>query len=263
MKKINFILLLSLAAVLLIIPSCNDDNDGKEGDTSAINIRFRALLDGEPYVMNDRFTYGDWEMSVSALRFYISDLVLTQGNLEVELREIDWVDFAATNLSASGADAGWTTLSQGIPVGNYDGIKFGIGVSSDLNAEDPTTYASGHPLRNTDDYWADWGSYIFNKIEGRYDNDDNPDLESAFNYHIGGDPFYRVKLFGDLDITIAEGQTPEMVIHLEIRDIMKAADAGLLDLPNVGNNGNVHTMPSQTSIAGTLADNWQAAFTLE
>lgn len=244
-----------------MFPSCDPEPDGGMGNVSSVDIRFRALLNGQPLQMNERFTYNGKDMTISNLKFYLSDLVLVKGTLEAEVKEIDLIDFTSSNISAAGADNGITVTGASIPVDTYDGLKFGIGVPSDLNDELPTDFSSSHPLNNDSEYWVNWNSYIFHKIEGRYDNDSDPaDLEESFVFHVGIDEQFRDKVFSNLEIMIEEGQTTEVVVDLEILDLMKEADGSAFDIPSIG---NIHTSAGgDAGYPALIADNWVKAFSL-
>jgi len=51
----------------------------------------------------------------------------------------------------------------------------------------PADYATTHPLGNTAEYWVDWNSYIFAKIEGKTDTmpDSIERFDGSFVFHVG------------------------------------------------------------------------------
>lgn len=242
---------------VFLFSSCDTDT-GNTGITSTVEIRFRALADGEPYQTNERIMYNGKEISISKLRFFISDLVLLKGALEAEVAELDFVDYTANNITAAAADDGVLLFNTAVPIDTYDGIKFGIGVPSDLNAQTPSDFSPSHPL--SIEHWSSWDSYIFHKIEGRYDNDADPTtLEDGFIYHIGLDQYFREKVFNNLEIHVREGETTEIVIDLEIMDLLMNADGSPFDFEAIG---PIHSEENNGEYTNLIANNWVAAFSL-
>ncbi len=251
---------LLLASITLLSTSCEKEPDGDVVESSNIEVRFRALIDGQPMVLNERYDYNGKDFTISSLKFYISDLVLVKGALEANVKEIDFVDFGTSNTTAQGAADGVVVGGASIPLGTYDGLKFGLGVPSDLNNEDPTDFSSNHPLGADSEYWLAWDSYIFHKVEGRYDGDNNAnDLESSYVYHVGLDENFREKTFSNLEIEIAEDNTAQVVIDIEVRDLMREANGNAFDFEAVG---NIHSATGDGSYPGLIADNWVNAFSL-
>jgi hypothetical protein len=74
-----------------------------------------------------------------------------------------------------------------IPVGQYTGIRFNIGLDSMVNHGDPSQYGPSHPLNpNVNRLHWDWtGGYIFTALEGTYKHPGHP--ESVFLYHMALD----------------------------------------------------------------------------
>ena len=244
-------------ACLFVVSSCKEDLGG-DGIVSTVDVRFRALMNGQPLQMNERYMYNGKEISFTNLRFFLSDLVLVKGTLEAGSQEIDLVNFTTNNTSPTAADNGITISNASIPSGTYDGLKFGIGVPSDLNAQSPADFSANHPLSN--DYWDTWNSYIFHKIEGRYDGDANPaDLESSFVYHIGLDQYFREKTFSNLDIVVRENESTAIVIDIELMDILKNEDGSPFNFAAIG---NIHSEESLGTYTNLIANNWLGAFSL-
>lgn len=242
---------------LFMVSSC-DDPTGDQGGVSAVNITFKALIGGEPLIMNQDYMYNGKNMRISNLRFFVSDLALVKENLEVSVKDIDLVNFAETNIDLEGAETGISIRNQTIPTDTYDGIKFGIGVPSDLNAQSPIDFSQNHPLSG--EYWSNWNSYIFHKIEGRYDDDNDPsDLEEGFVYHIGFDEYFRERAFGNLEIELREEDATEIVIEIELLDLLKDADGLPLVFSEIG---DIHSEESNGDYTNLLASNWMNSFSL-
>ncbi len=236
------------------------DEDFVKGDSSQIEIYFKATYNGAPLVMNDRYFYDGKELIFTKLQFYMSNLILKNGDKEVDLDEIELIDFTSTNTSPANASIGFRVVSGAIPVGSYDGLSFGIGVPSDYNSEKPTEFSSTHPLGQSSEYWDAWNSYIFSKIEGKYDEDgDGQDLETSIFYHIGMNEMFRTKTEIDLNIDVIKEEVTVIHVELEVVDIFND-NSGMIDLST---NGTTHTNPNsaeEMALSNKVADNWVNAF---
>ncbi|MGK0391733.1 MAG: hypothetical protein ACI94Y_004500 [Maribacter sp.] len=250
--------LVALFSCVFLFSSCDTDED-QTGITSTVNIRFRALADGQPYEMNERIMLGGKEIVISNLRFFISDLVLLKGTLEAEVKDLDFVNFTENNTNSTAANQGITIYNGDVSIGAYDGVKFGIGVPSDLNAQTPSDFSPSHPL--SIEHWTSWDSYIFHKIEGRYDNDEDPTtLDGSFVYHVGLDEYFREKVFNNLDIIVRDGETTEIVVDLEIMDLLKNEDGSTFNFPEIG---SIHSEESDGEYTNIIANNWVKSFSLQ
>ena len=248
---------ITLFSSVFLFSSCETDEE-PTGITSTVDIRFRALADGQPYEMNERIMFDGKEISISNLRFFISDLVLLKGTLEAEVKDLDFVNFTENNTTSIAANQGITVSDDAIPLDTYDGLKFGIGVPSDLNALTPSDFSPSHPL--SIEHWTSWDSYIFHKIEGRYDNDGDPTtLESAFVYHVGLDEYFREKVFNNLEIIVRDGETTEIVVDLEIMDLLKNVDGSPFNFLEIG---EIHSEEGNEEYTNIIANNWVSAFSL-
>tara|TARA_B100001093_G_scaffold516855_1_gene596703 strand:+ start:77 stop:1027 length:951 start_codon:yes stop_codon:yes gene_type:complete len=82
-------------------------------------------------------------------------------------------------------------------LGNYDleelnQLNFHIGVSPEVNHNDPTEWANGHPLapQNPSMHWGWAAGYRFIAAEGMVDTDGDEVLETALQYHAVSDDYY-------------------------------------------------------------------------
>ncbi len=253
------ILLFSLALLSLII-SC-DSTESPGGDVTTVDVIFKALYNGDPLVMNNRYIYDGKEISFSKLQFYISDLSLVSENMEISINEIDFIDFTNNNINETDAINGIKVSKASIPVGNYEGIKLGIGVPSDLNENTPVDYSSSHPLGQASEYWSNWNSYIFSKLEGKFDQDGDPTiLEGDILHHIGMDEMLREKEVTDLDIAVKTNTNTEVIIELDVFDILNGTSTN--SSINLDLEGFTHTNPTdqgQVDLATKIANNWKSA----
>ena len=145
-----------------------------------------------------------------------------------------------------------------VPVGNYKGFRFIVGLDSTINHSDPSTFPSSNPLsvQTPSIHWS-WNSgYIFWKVEGKVDTTvaQTGPVNVDYLYHIGMDEFKRTIDFSTDAFSVNSGQ--DQVIHLNF-DLAAA-------LINVDMTSELmtHTMDDMM-LATKIANNRQSAFEVE
>jgi len=245
----NLIYLLPLFAVILFI-GCDDDTGVlPQQDTGDINLNFRAMFGADELDFNTTvYPYDGMEMTFSKFDFYISDVALFRNvdgiREETELFEIDFIDLTQNNNAVS-------IEAKDIPVGEYDGLVFSIGVPSDLNSQLPADFSSTHPLGFTADshYWHGWSSYIFSKTEGRLDTSGNGDYVS-FSYHIGSDAFFKGAIEKNLAINLEVGETQNINFEYDIQNLLE--NGGALDIVTFPNSHSLDEVTAATHVSNNI-----------
>jgi hypothetical protein len=125
------------------------------------------------------------------------------------------------NLTA--AEKGFTIKAMNVTTGTYTGIRFGIGVTPDINAMKPADFPSNNPLSNSTYYWIPWSSYIFSKTEGLLDTLGNGTFDLAFALHTGSDGLYR-ELEGGLPIVIEDQKDTQLDIVIDYKLLLSGID---------------------------------------
>jgi hypothetical protein len=180
---------LFLLALLGIFLNASCKKDPKE---TQFSVFFHAQYDGKQADLAKNYSFSNTtDVQFTRFNIFLSDLALVKENGSLQsLSEIEFLDFT------SPADA--TSLLEPIriqftaPVGKYKGLSLGYGVKPSLNAQKPNKFPSTHPLSiAAGEFWDSWGSYIFMKIEGRGEQDGDPDPEVNMVYHCGSDEVYR------------------------------------------------------------------------
>ncbi|MDQ3015983.1 MAG: hypothetical protein M3R25_04575 [Bacteroidota bacterium] len=210
-------LFVSICLVALCLTSCKKDKEG------SLTVHFIAYYDGHPLQMfsPQDFT-GNQNLQFSHLSFLLSDLSLTKGSEETELKDIALVDLSFDDLT--NASEGFIITTYDLPEGEYDGIRFGIGVPADINNDLPSDYASNHPLSKTSYYWVAWNSYIFQKIEGSLDTLGNGNFDTGFAYHTGTNNLYSILESPPIPINIqADGDT-HIHIAIDYKDLLEGIE---------------------------------------
>lgn len=253
MKKALFL----FALLALVAVGCDKDDDTKPATSSNLSVTFKATFDGVQLEKQKDFMYGSYPVRFERYTQYISDLVLVKSDgSEVKLSEVEFLeffpDFNSGNLSVTPK----YTYSQ-IPIGDYTGLKIGVGVRTDLNAKKPSDFPAGSPLALENEYWLSWKSYIFSKIEAKAEVDGTGnDYETFLNYHSGSavnrDIYKAFSFTVPFSVT---GPTDEMTIELDMKKLFTDSNGKLLDL-NVPENQYTGTTPNDLGVAEFLRDNW-------
>lgn len=241
MKKLCFLI---LALSLFIASSCDKDPEPElVGD---VEIIFRANYNGELFLTQKDYEYTpDMPIKFSTFDLYVSNISLLKeedSTEESELVEVDFVDLSFDITQQSRAEEGDTVYTKKVPAGSYKGFKIGFGVPADLNRTSPNDYGSGNVLATSSHYWAPLNSYIFSKIEGFVDKDNDGMYETSedegFTFHLGKDEVYTERiLFPSDPIVVSDGQKLEIYIDIDVKKLFNMPinqfdtnDDDLLDL---------------------------------
>jgi cytochrome c peroxidase len=121
------------------------------------------------------------EFSVTRLDFLWSDFALHR-NGGTWLQTTNWQ--ACIKLGENHPEA----TVDGLEPGNYDRIRFHVGLTPALNHSDPALYPPGHPLNPILDglHWGWAGGYVFFALEGLWR--DERSQWRGYSFHLGNDP---------------------------------------------------------------------------
>lgn len=161
-----------------------------------------------------------------------------------------------TVLLISAANAGQPFTLGELPIGDYQTIKFDIGIDSARNHSDPSTYLPNHPLypQSPSMHWS-WNSgYIFLRIEGQIDT--TTALTGAtvdYEYHIGTDNFLKEVSIPIVLTVDANTQSISANIDLLLGTVINGLDL------KTATDVSTHTMDNMP-LANTLIANTQSAF---
>lgn len=222
--------MVALGAVMLS-SACKEKNT-----ESDVQVKVNFKYGTEPLVYDQEYSYDtDKKIKVELVKFYVSKPALRN-------EKGDWIS-TPTEYFLVALDKPTLNLGK-MPVGNYSAIQFGIGVDDSRNTQsDPqaipaTDYPVDHPLNAAADMWWGWDpGYIFAKVEGRIDVNNNgsySDMEDkVFSYHPGVSNLYRsVELNKTIKLTT---NAEEIVLTL---DLVKLFDGvKFIDQPVAHPNG--------------------------
>lgn len=248
MKNITSIIIIAIA---LFATSCSKDETTPKSAKQVLNFHWHSMVGssdasyGVEYTSTDgiKFKLSDW-------RYYASNFVLIKED-GTEYPVADKV------LLINIANADYTLDS--VPVGNYKGFKFTVGLDSLTNHKDPTLYSASNPLslQSPSIHWS-WNSgYIFMKIEGKYDSTvaqlGGTSINQSFFFHVGTDKLKQVIDYTDQPFSVVSGADKEL--HIEM-DFLK-----ILNSVNLRTENATHTMDNMP-LATKVSNNWKTAFSL-
>ena len=121
--------------------------------------------------------------SVTRLSYFISGISLQRS-------DATWLDLpnALAWLNPLAKQDGLTI--NDVPSGDYQALKFHVGLDPTQNASNPASHAPDHPLNPNLNglHWSWLGGYIFLALEGRFHTTTDPSLQ-GYAYHLARDPF--------------------------------------------------------------------------
>jgi len=247
-------MLLLLTAVFGLLAGCATEDENATASGKA-NLTFRAYFGDEALLMYERAYPYEAGMTIRLQRFnfYVSEVALLPEDASDEpvvLAGVDLVDFADVQ-DVEAAQRGFVIRAEEVPPGRYRGIRFGVGLTEDLNNSQPGDYQPGHPL--TDNYWSWAMGYVFFKVEGNADLNDDGNFTEKLTFHIGGDQYYQQMEFPTL-LDVASGQELALDFAVDLKRVLSDGEGNFLDFRKVTQD---HT--NDPAVATFLADNFRAA----
>ncbi|MEM0991832.1 MAG: MbnP family protein [Bacteroidota bacterium] len=210
--KYSILSIALLLTIALSFTACNNETEG------TLELQFQLVYDNEPLVMFENYDYPDGsKVFFDQFQMFLSNSSLIKDGVKEFAFDVQFLDFSDIQDKAA-AENGFTISLKDVPVGEYEGMELGLGLSPEWNATTPSDYSSTHPLSNN--YWSQWDSYIFTKIEGKADTLGNGRNDHILNYHIGKDPAFSDKMFR-MPISIEGGKTTKMKLKIDVLDILR------------------------------------------
>lgn len=222
-RLIVFILITSTLSLF----SCRSEQS--EGVTSDVTITLKTNFAGQPFVSNKLYTYpSSGVIQFEKLSLFLSDIVLLteDGKNEIALDEIEYLPIEIIQSDTVSAKEGWVRAYSSIPVGDYTGVKFGLGVNPIENGQQPSDFATSHPLSDINRYAPEYSSYIFESIVGQYHNDGNT---TDFTFEILKDGLYQEVVL-EKAVTITDNEN-EIIFNLDLEKVFERGDS-IFDVSN-------------------------------
>jgi len=214
-----------------------------------LRVDFLPQFNGAPLafdVLRNQTAAGQ-KISVTRLDFLASDISLRRDD-GTWLEQKNWFAF----ISARDGKTNFTL--ENIPAGNYNAIRFQIGLPPEINHGDAAQWPANHPL-NPDVNHLYWGwskEYVFLALEGGWQNGGK---ESGFSYHIATD---RQLMTVEMPVQLDLHSDREIQVGLDIAKIFSAPNKIQL-------SDSTDTSHSRTNdlLTAQLRQNVEAAFAVE
>ncbi len=178
-------------------------------------------------------------------KFYLSNIVAVKADGSKKLiADVAFINFVPESKSV--------TIQGDIEEGSYTAIEFDLGVRQDLNAQDPATYNSDHPLSISKAMYWTWSTqYIFSKTDGY--NIVGTDTTTFF-IHTGTEDLYRPGISVSRIFTVGTGGT-DVSINFDLHTLLNQPDY-TFDLVEDGQSHTLDNLP----LAVHYMDNFTHAF---
>lgn len=233
--NIRLFIFVSLFASLFA--SCKDSDNVDPGTpTTDFNITFDAQYNGNRLVRYEDVVYDNYPLELTRFNLFLSDVTLLKGSSETVLTESAFLNFTP-DTAVSDISAILKYTFKNVPEGEYTGIKIGYGVKPSDNAKNPADFPPTSPLYNDNEYWLGWKSYIFCKIEGEGDKDNNGQFDHFLVYHCGGSSVYKTFTFNQ-PIHVHAGD-PGLKVSFDLKKLFIMDDGryyNLVTSPATSNN---------------------------
>lgn len=181
--------------------SAADESSGTEtgGETMAVSVQFAAAIGGEPWACGQTYAgvgTPPTDVEPRDLRFFVQDVRLVRASdgeavpLVFDVVEpwqaetvalLDFEDGSGACADAGGDVETNTVVTGVVPVDDYDGLRFTVGVPEDLNHDDPLELPA--PLTAGSMTWGWLFGFKFIKVEVQEVVEDPPFGGGTF--HLG------------------------------------------------------------------------------
>ena len=214
-------LILALGTVW-ILGACDPTKNNKVEENASFSVELQHLFGNVPLKIGNSYTNSSGEVfTLSTFDYFLSNIVLERQDGSLHTIPQD-SSYFLVKLSEGSKPL---IRLKNIPLGEYKGISFLVGVDSLRNTMEPARRRGNLDVggRAEGMYWTWNAGYIFLKMEGT--SDVVPDeQDKRFYYHIGGFGGYssptinnlrQVKIdFPQSNLKISSGKSP--ILHLKV-----------------------------------------------
>jgi len=223
---------------------------------ASLDIRVHARFQEAPLVLDAlaHTNAAGQTLSVTRLDFLLSDFALRRSD-GTWLTDTNWQALVSVGTGRTNFQV------NPLPSGEFDRVRFHVGLRPELNHADPAKFAPDHPLNPNLNglHWGWAGGYVFLAIEGRWSDAPAPSAlrlprpaPSGYSYHLGNDPM-RMTVERPLRVTGQRDQAVELELNV---------DRLLADIVLTEESSSTHSREGD-ELAATLKTNAEAAFTFK
>ncbi len=252
MKKNKLILSIATAILSLsvLLTGCKKDEKIAPNTEQKLSFNISNMVGNNAAAYNTLYQDASGRsFNLADMRYYISNIVLIKNDgtkLPINGKVL------LVNPSTKAYDLGI------VPVGDYKGFQFMLGLDSVANHSDPTTYSEGNPLaiQTPSIHWSWSSGYIFMKLEGLVDTSlaKTGTTNFQFFYHVGLDKFSKTVDFTNATFSVPSGSDKVINLEFDLLSVLNGID--------MRTENSTHTMDNMP-LAMKVSNNWPTAFKLK
>lgn len=251
-KLLSYALLIS--SVIFSASSCKKDKEEETVEPTATEQNLRLHIHTQ--VGNQFADYTSTfaqasgrKFTLSDFRYYISGIVLIKA---------DGSEFPISGKVLLVKPSVQDYALGMVPVGDYKGIRYTMGLDSATNHSNPTVYSSENPLaiQTPSMHWSWSSGYIFTKVEGLCDTTlaANGPANYPFFFHVGTDMMKRSINFSSSSFTVTGTEEKEVALVFDLKKVLQNID--------LRTENSTHTMDNM-GLATKFVNNYAGATSIE
>lgn len=224
MKNANIFLILLVFTMLFSACPTTQPVDPQLG---TVELNFQLKVNGgDAGLRNVYQVAGNRFLRLDSLRFYVSDVrAVKEDGSELAIKDAILFDFDQAARLTHGTGIFY---AMELPTGKYKGLRFRLGLPTNLNHADANSYDIGHPLnRARGMYWNTSDGYVFLQIAGASDSVLTGSYATPVSYQIGLDNLLTNKDYTtiqDHEFTIRAKEETQFIIQTELSEILQGVD---------------------------------------
>ncbi len=261
-----------MVAAIIIVAFAGCDSSVMEHGNANLTLNLKPRVGGEALSTNPDSTYdvNGAKISFGSARMYISEITLINDENESITISNESLTVPAKNDSDENIshtiqdqvilvkhDEGINSYDAGSwPAGDYQEIRFKVGISGTTNRIDPSQVPAQHPLAKQADVNNHWNwnaGYLFLRMDGLVDTDDDAVPDEKWAIHLGTPRFLReVSLKHDFTL---ENEKPAMLdISVNYAEFLRNVD---LKDPDERICHTMNNLPVATAVADQISSSYQ------
>ncbi|MBK1880562.1 MbnP family protein [Pelagicoccus mobilis] len=244
----------SLLLLFLNALTLAQENTPYPASPAPLHLSLTLRVDDTPLHLNSlRYTLPSTQHQTPSTQYSITRLSFLLSHLAFQTADGTWVE-AHDKYAYFDAKKRILSFDTSIPPGDYQALRFNIGLPPEANHADPAQYPARHPLNPDHNqlHWTWSSGYIFLALEGRHYKTDK--TLGGYVYHFANDPNLT-------PITINHPLTIQSSTQINLTlDLGKLLASRNPLSPNT-DGPSTHSHPGDP-IAAKLKSNLPTAFTL-
>ena len=257
-KTLKLASVIALTIITAFIGCKKDDNTIPDSIPIKTVTNNKLTLKMSPYIGSSELKFlsiittdNNVRITVSMFRYYVSNIRLIKSDGSEHLISNKYL---LVTPSTENYDLGE------VPIGDYKGLKFNVGIDSVTNHQDPTIYPTTNPLaiQSPGIHWSWSSGYIFMMIEGSVDTTASntgviasKKFDRGMFFHIGMDKFYKEVDLSSSAFTVSNGAAKVINIKSDLNAFFNNMN---LKLDAENQTHTMNNMPLATKAANNISN---------